>query len=231
LHLVVALPRPSGTGGDLPDLAVPGSSTQGTSSHLTPTRWHNSLRVAQQGNHTGSSSKSLGGPCRVPLLSLGLWKHASLSCLTMSLGWRMNKEFAIFKRSRVWALPLSRVRNIHCFGPMYSEQRVTQYAMRRKRFSHGPQVLPNSRGPSIGDKRLEDNMRVDIVDLFCNSSAAILNLANSFPCSWNDSDPLKAQAIPNPQASRIVGVYKVEDTPSESQPTCIPLECATQQRP
>lgn len=93
-------------------------------------------------------------------------------------------------------------------------------------------VTEHPRGKhSIGDKRLEDNMRVDIVDLVCNSSAAVLNLAHSFPRSWHEPDPLKAQTVPDPHAGRVVGVDEVKDTPSVSQFTCIPLERASEYRP
>ena len=73
-----------------------------------------------------------------------------------------------------------------------------------------------SRKPSIYNKGLENHMRVDIVNLFLNSSVVVLNLANSFPCSWNDSNSLKAQPIPDSQASRIIGVYEVENTPPKT---------------
>jgi len=69
-------------------------------------------------------------------------------------------------------------------------------------------------------------MRVNIVDLFRISSIAVLNLAHSFPRPWNNSNPLKAQTIPDPHAGQIVGIYEVKNTPSISQFTCIPLERA-----
>lgn len=144
----------------------------------------------------------------------------------------MNKEPAI-----------SNVRGFGQFSALQSQEyplfwsyvfRTTSNSIRdaQKTFLSWSHIRPNARGePSIGDKRLEDNMRVNIGDLFRNSSVAVLNLTNAFPRSWNDPNPLEAQTVPDPQAGRIVGVNEVEDTRSESQSTCVPLECATQQRP
>ena len=74
-------------------------------------------------------------------------------------------------------------------------------------------------------------MRVDIVDLFRNASVAILDLAHASPRPWDGPNALKAQAIPDPHARRVVGVHEVEDAPPEAESPCIPLECAAQQRP
>ena len=146
----------------------------------------------------------------------------------------MNKKLAVseaFESLGTSALQ-SQEWNIYLWLYVFRTKDNSISTHRKPLSAHGHQVLPEEKEkPSIGDKGLEDNMRVDIVNLFPHTSIVVLNLANSFPRSWNESNPLKAQTVPDSQAGRIVGVYEVEDTPSKPQSACIPLKCATQQRP